>query len=231
MSKLVDIAGSRYGRLTVIKRVENYVSPKGCKKARWLCLCDCGKQHIATQNQLNRGIVKSCGCLKEEIARKQQQTLIKSGTAHPRFKHGGTVEHKQERLYRVWANIRKRCTNPNDKNYKHYGGRGISCCPEWDEYASFRDWAMASGYDPDAPKGQCTIDRIDVNGNYCPENCRWASQKDQMNNVRTNRKVLYEGRYYTAKQLAQKLGLPYQTVISRINRGLYEEEGETVCQE
>ena len=93
------------------------------------------------------------------------------------------------RLYRVWASMKDRCYNPNKKEYHNYGGRGITICDEWrDDFQEFHDWAFTNGYDENAPRGACTLDRIDVNGNYCTENCRWVDMKTQNNNRRNNKK-------------------------------------------
>lgn len=88
------------------------------------------------------------------------------------------------RLYNVWKAMRQRCSDPGCKDYPNYGGRGITICPEWDDYTAFRSWALASGYDSEAPRGVCTIDRTDVDGDYCPTNCRWVDSKTQANNKR-----------------------------------------------
>lgn len=169
MAKCKDLTGLNYGRLTVISRDEDRTEPSGRKRVYWLCKCECGKVVSVQYSALKAGKTKSCGCLKTERNKKHFT------------KHG----FSKERLYQVWTDIKKRCSNPNYKQYKDYGGRGIIICDEWkNDYLFFRDWALKNGYNPYAKYGECTIDRIDVNGNYEPNNCRWVTIKQQNNNKR-----------------------------------------------
>lgn len=161
MAKLIDLTGQRFGRLTVIERVEN--NRRG--QARWLCRCDCKKEIVVTSSNLRCGHTNSCGC----------------------FKLDSSVTHKgsKTRLYRVWVGMRERCNNPNSSRFSDYGGRGITVCAEWQhDFSAFRDWAIANGYDETAPHGTCTIDRIDNDKGYFPENCRWVTSKEQNANQR-----------------------------------------------
>lgn len=170
----INLTGQRFGRLTVLGRAENGRH----KEIRYNCVCDCGTQRIVFRNSLISGSTQSCGCLQKTYVKK----LCESRRKYNKPTRG-------DRLYRVWKGMRERCGNPNHIAYKYYGGRGITICDEWmHDYAAFRDWAMANGYDPSAPYGKCTLDRIDVNGNYEPSNCRWVSITVQNNNKRNTPK-------------------------------------------
>lgn len=169
--KQMDLTGARFGRITVLGRAENGIH----NEIRYKCVCDCGAERIVYRSSLLKGSTKSCGCLNKEIQAERFR----------REKKKYDVLSKKDRLYRVWKGMRERCTYPAHTAYKNYGGRGIKVCDEWmHDYAAFRDWAMATGYDPSAPTGQCTLDRIDVNGNYEPSNCRWVSMAVQNRNKR-----------------------------------------------
>jgi len=165
----IDLTGRRIGRLTAIRDV-------GSDKYNyrlWECRCDCGRTVTVNTNRLNKGKPRSCGCLRKEVAR---ESLRKQAYRHGYF---GT------RLYGVWSDMVRRTEDPNSNSYKNYGGRGIKVCPEWREsFKAFHDWAMANGYDENAPRGQCTIDRIDNDKGYSPDNCRWVSMAVQNTNKR-----------------------------------------------
>ena len=194
MAKCKDLTGIRYGRLTVVKRVENSRSGS----SQWLCRCDCGEERIHTAGTLNYGVVLSCGCLGKE-------SRLRSNTIH-----GGS----KTKLYRVWHSMKDRCTLESVSAFKHYGGRGISVCDEWKDYQVFHDWAMASGY-----KEGLSLDRIDVNGNYEPSNCRWASKCVQANNTRSNRLICYNGVSHTMSEWSKILGIGYSTLAKRFQDG------------
>jgi hypothetical protein len=162
-----DLTGKKFGRLTVLKYHATI-----SRRAMWECECECGKRSIVRGGHLIAGATKSCGCLGKENASKAK------------IKHGDTIgEHS--RLYGVWQNMKNRCNNTNLKGYKDYGGRGITVCDEWlNSYSSFKEWAVANGYDDSAPRGKCTIDRIDNDGNYEPSNCRFVDSFVQVSNQR-----------------------------------------------
>lgn len=192
MGKLNDLVGKRFGYLSVLDFSHTY---KG--HSYWLCVCECGGHTVVRGSHLKSGNVTSCGCRKGNI------THYKSGT----------------RLYAIWNNMRERCRNPKTKEYPYYGGRGIKVCDEWlNNFQAFYDWAMVNGYDETAPRGQCTIDRIDNDGNYCPENCRWTTAKVQANNTRRTRFIELDGERHSVTEWARRLGINQSTISMRLNK-------------
>ena len=169
MYKRNYLVGNVFGMLTVL-------SEAGRSKDRHIlyeCVCGCGNHKIVSSHNLMNGCTRSCGC-------------------RQRMKHGGRTVENTERLYSVWLGMRHRCTQQNDRNFKYYGERGISVCDEWQDYSVFREWAYANGYDENAPYMQCTIDRIDNNGNYEPGNCRWVTMMEQSKNKRIRHALEFE---------------------------------------
>lgn len=196
--KDIDFTGERFGKLIV-----KYKAFTKNGFPYWHCECDCGNEIDVRVYSLTSGNTLSCGCLQKERAKTKSAT------------HGGRFD----RLYGVWTNIKTRCYNQNSSSYKDYGERGITMCEEWkNSYLAFKEWSCANGYDDTAEKGKCTIDRINVNGNYEPNNCRWVDAKTQANNTRANVKYKYDGKEYTLAELADKYNINYKTLHLRITR-------------
>ena len=189
---MIDLTGQRFGRLIAIERV----GTDKHRNAVWLCQCDCGNTTTVACNELRRGRTNSCGCLGRERNRE----------AH--IKHGG----RYTRLYGIWRGLRQRCSNPNAKGYCNYGGRGITVCPEWKDFPTFKKWAHDNGYN-----NSLTIERIDVNGNYEPSNCRWVTRSEQSQNKQDTIRVAgmslkkycreHDISYWKATQLVKHLGV------------------------
>lgn len=196
-----NFIGKKFGRLTVLEQAPNGYTKSGDPYSVWKCVCDCGNIKYARGCALKNGHVKSCGCLNRDITSEILTT------------HG----ESKTRLYGTWINIKKRCYKETVPGYENYGGRGIRVCDEWlHSYANFRDWAYQNGYSDDKDKEECSIDRIDVNGNYCPENCRWVSRKVQNNNSRHNHYIEYNGEKHTIAEWAEILGIKYKVLLARI---------------
>lgn len=174
MGKKIDITGLRFGKLTVIKEVGK--SSHG--EYVWKCMCDCGNYIEATGSNIRKGHTTSCGCT---------AFAAKSKTGKSHKVHGDSQRGDFFRLYKVWLHMRERCNNSHAPNYKYYGGRGISVCEEWNDFEKFKEWSIFSGYSSKSKYGQCTLDRVDVNGNYEPENCRWVDMKTQARNRRNSK--------------------------------------------
>lgn len=196
MSERKDLTGLRFTRLLVI----NYAGNNKDGRATWLCKCDCGAYHTTLGKYLLDGSTTSCGC--------RRATFLKGVVGHKPPLHGMT----NTRIYQIWQGMRNRCHNPREKAYKNYGGRGISICKEWDDFTNFYNWAMDNGYSK-----ELTIDRIDSDGNYAPDNCRWADRKTQGNNTRRNHKLTYKGVTKTMSEWAESEGIEYSTLRARIN--------------
>lgn len=193
MTKALELKNKKFGRLTVLERVEN--SKQGLSK--WLCQCECGNTKIALGRELVKGKVLSCGCFRLEKLREKK------------------CIHKQTKtkLHFVWSAIKARCYRVSHPSYKNYGARGIKMHNEWKEnFLSFSQWATMNGY-----KEGLTIDRIDVNGNYEPSNCRWVNRKIQGRNKRNNQLITYNGETHCISEWAEILGIDYYTLLKRIN--------------
>lgn len=192
--KRLEMAGMRFGKLVVTE-------PVGKTKTGgilWLCKCDCGNEVTVQSSYLKNGHTKSCGCLRVDWC-KENST-----------RHG--LEHT--RIYRIWKDMILRCYDKRHASYQRYGGQGISICDEWkDDVQVFYNWATENGY-----RDGLTIDRKNNDGNYCPENCRWATMKAQANNRRSNVLITYNGKTKNMQQWASDAGIPYQVLWQRISK-------------
>lgn len=194
MIKFIDLTGKRFGRLTVLERDGH--NSRG--NIMWWCRCDCGGVARVSGGSLKSGMIKSCGCIRREAVIKTRAT------------HGCS----KERLYGIWRGMISRCYNPNLKAFEHYGGREINVCNEWHDFNTFRDWSLSHGYQEDL-----TIDRINVNGDYEPSNCRWVDMIAQANNKRNTKSITHNGVTQPIAEWARQYNIPYTTLYERIKNG------------
>ena len=191
--------GEHHDHITVLEKLKEKTKDG---RTIYLCKCDCGKYFKTSVSSVHK--IKSCGCMTKEYIARGQRT------------HG----ESKTRLYEVWHRMKERCYREKHKSYPEYGGRGITICEEWkNSYVAFRDWALANGYDENAEYMVCTLDRIDVNGNYEPSNCRWVSMKVQCNNKRNNHTLTYNGETHTIAEWAEITGIQHCTLSRRLKKG------------
>lgn len=191
--KLNDLTGKRFGHWVVISRAEN----KG-HHTMWNCKCDCGTEKSVYASHLTSGMSPSCGC------------MTRGAIGELNRSHGMS----RTRIYEIWCGIKKRCENPNSSGFHIYGSREIKICDLWrHDFLEFYDWAIKNGYSK-----TLTIDRIDVNGDYCPENCRWVDAKTQSNNTRRTIIVNYNEESLSVKQLSEKIGVNYNRLLKAIRK-------------
>ena len=190
-----NLINKKYGKLTILQEADKDIY--GHKMV--LCRCDCGKEIITIYSAVLNGRAKSCGCLRKET------------------KYGGNRQ-KHPRIYKIWHSMRDRCERQKNTAFQHYGGRGISVCDEWsrkpDGFENFCNWAINNGYSDDL-----TIDRIDVNKGYFPDNCRWVSYRTQANNKTNTIRVEYNGVVKPLSEWVETLNMEYSLVVSRLKAG------------
>lgn len=272
--KLIDMTGQRFGKLTVIKRTEDNVTPSGDHKVMWLCQCDCGNRRIISGIKLRKMKSPSCGCDRKQnfderghiikgkpivdltgkkfgkltvigldrIERKISWWKVRCecgtiktvrGNTLPLLKSCGCQKRKQDLInigvtdknhheltnhpvYGIWRAMINRCQNPNTQHYDSYGGRGIKVCDDWKNLRNFATWADSHGF---VDGKNLSIERKDVNGDYCPENCIWIDRKYQSRNCRNTIRLTIDGKNKPLIEWAESFGVEYKTVLSRYKRG------------
>ena len=198
--RLTDLSGKQFGRLTVLKRVFD-----STKAVKWLCQCSCGNECVVLASNLVRGHTKSCGCYRDET--RVSNKLI----------HG----YRKTRIYSVWEKLKSRCLCETNPSYPRYGGRGITICDEWkNSPEAFIKWAYENGYRDDAEFGECTVDRINNDKGYSPENCRITNELVQANNRRSSKWIEYNGERHTLAVWARILDIPYSTICGGLINGI-----------
>lgn len=196
IKKVNDLTGKKFGKLEVISLADT-----NTRKTYWVCKCECGNLKNVRSDSLICGAIQSCGCLKKK------QDLINLTSNH---------SHKQSktRLYQTWQGMKARCYNKHNSRYHRYGGKGITVCDEWkNDFISFCNWANENGY-----SNKLTIDRIDNNKNYSPENCRWVDTKTQCNNRDTNIKITIGNATKTLTEWCEIFMLDYKKIYARYYR-------------
>lgn len=196
-----DLTGNRYGNLVVSK-----LHPTTRGDAYFECICDCGNTKVIRGQELKSGKATNCGCLRKKVVPKNKT-------------HGMS----KTRLFKIWVGMRQRCENHNNHKYEIYGGRGIKVCNEWKEFIPFMEWAYSNGY-----KDNLTIDRIDPDGNYEPENCRWANANQQARNTRQTVFLTYNEETKSAAEWSEITGIKLDTITRRKRDGWTDEKCLTV---
>lgn len=205
--KLISLVGQKYGKLTVLARHECNTKSN---KPLWVCKCECGNISIVDGSRLKSGNTKSCGCLMLQVAKENGK----------KCKHG----MKGSRIYEIWHGIKARCYNPNNKDFKNYGARGVTVCTQWkNDFEAFYNWATTHGY----AEG-LTIDRIDNDGNYEPSNCRWVSTREQNRNKRNIVWLEYNGATKTLSEWSRETGISVSVISNRLKRGWSIEDALTI---
>lgn len=196
---MTELINKRFGRLIVVNKLGK--DKNGC--CQWECKCDCGGKKIVITSSLTTGRVKSCGCLVKEKSSERMKIM--------RAKQG----KRDKRLSIIWMNMKNRCLNPNYKNYKNYGGKGITVCDEWKtSFENFYCWAISNGYEKNL-----TLDRINTFGNYEPKNCRWVTQKIQQNNRTNNHIIEMNGESHTLSEWCEILNVTKKKIEYHLGKG------------
>lgn len=205
------LTGLRFGKLTVMEYAGYNVHTNNTIQHKWKCVCDCGNEKEVETRHLLSGHCKSCGCMPHR-------------PTNPNHKHYLT----DTPLYNVWKSMKGRCYVKTNSSYKHYGARGITVCEEWkNDFMNFYNWALANGYDPNGKSREYTLDRIDVNGNYEPNNCRFVNMLIQANNKTDTKRHLVNGEYLTIRETSEKYGVDYKRLKGLHDKGMEIQEAIT----
>lgn len=212
-SDIEQMFGKRFGKLVVlpfcfVEDVQNTDGKIIAKKRKYIlkCQCDCGNTYYTNHNQLLNDRVHSCGCEKKQRLSEMNKQMSKYDNADSQS------YSPYNKLYHSWCAMKHRCLFSNDEHYKYYGGRGITIYQEWLDYNNFKEWALNNGWN-----NNLTIDRIDYNGNYEPNNCRWITQKEQTNNTGNNKMLTYKNKTQSLSMWCEELNLPYDRTKQRLN--------------
>lgn len=206
MGKLLDLTGQKYNRLTVIERAPDFFDKNGKRKTKWLCKCDCGKHVSVATHDLRSGHTSSCGCYQRER------------TSEAGKKHG----LKHTAIYKKWLAIKDRCFNSRNKRFHCYGGRGITVCEEWkNDFQAFYNYVSML---PHFGEKGYSLDRIDNNGNYEPNNVRWATETEQARNKSNTLYIEHNEERKTISEWSQITGIKYATLLHRYHLGLADKE-------
>ncbi len=198
------LTGEKFGKLKVIEYAGYNIHTNGRVEHKWKCICECGNEKIAESKMLLSGHCKSCGCMPHKAI-------------NPTHKHYLT----DTPLYNVWKSMKGRCYTKTNSAYNHYGARGIKVCDEWkNDFMVFYSWAIENGYDPKAQSREYTLDRINVNGNYEPDNCRFVNMEIQANNKTDTQRHLVNGEYLTIRETSNKYGVPYKRLKGLHDHGM-----------
>ncbi len=196
-----DLSGEKFNRWTVISEAEPKIRKGNRRIRRWNCVCECGTKRVVFEKSLVDGSSRSCGCYHREI----MKDVGKCNRTH------GMTD---SRLYRIYRNMLDRCYDKNNIRYENYGGKGIIVVKEWHTFEAFMKWALANGY-----TDKLSIDRIDLDGNYAPDNCRWADAITQANNKSNNTNYTYNGETHTIAEWARIVNMPYKKLWKRFHIG------------
>lgn len=196
---MIDLTNQKFGRLKVVGRDGYHIYPSGKRRAKWLCQCDCGNLVSVVTSDLKNAHTQSCGCLRKETTALLKQTHCQC----------------ESRLYSIWCGMKNRCYNSKQSNFRYYGARGIAICDEWrEDFCAFYSWAIKHGY-----KDNLSLDRININDGYYPQNCRWVTVGEQSLNRSNNHLIQYNDKTQSIKEWSGETGIAYDCLFYRLEHG------------